>query len=282
MSQPSYTLEIITPEIAKRYLEQNRLNYRKLNPKLVAKYAKDMADENWTQEHPQGIAFDKDGNLGDGQHRLRAIAASGVTIRMWVLRGCDPAALYDVDRGQIRTEADLLRSRGFREDVDTRRAISVARYMLTGIKGGAPKQCVRAFAKENETLIGAFILEFGSSKPKRSEVVAAFCNATREFPDGKVLECARRFAKLDFPTCDDPLFMLRDRVLAGNRTRRFMGTGLIYALAVTALRASLEGRKVQLLRPASRDFMEPVVRVPKSAIRQPSAANGVAEPVATS
>jgi hypothetical protein len=276
-SEVTYTLEEITPEIAKRYLECNKLNYRRLNLKLVAKYANEMTNGNWRQDHPQGVAFDRDGNLGDGQHRLKAIVASGVTVRMWVLRGCDPEALYDIDRGHIRTEADLLRARGFREDVDTGRAIAVARYMLTGLKGGSPNQCVRAFAKANETLIGTFLLEFGNARPRRSEVVAAFCNATREFPDGKVLDCARRYAKSEHGDFDDPLYMLRVKLIEGNKSRRFMGTGLIYALTVTALRAALDGRKLQHLRAATRDFAEPVVRAAKNGARsQPSPMNGAA------
>src|SRR5438105_14027323 len=94
----SVVLETITPEIATRYLELNKKNYRPLNKKLVVRYARAMHEDRWVPRHPQGIAFDWNGNLGDGQHRLAAIVLSGKSVVMWVHRGCDPAIFLEIDR----------------------------------------------------------------------------------------------------------------------------------------------------------------------------------------
>ena len=66
----------ITPAIAGEWLTHNR-NNRKLDKNLVFKYANDMRAGNFTL-NPDAIAFDADGNLTNGQHRLRAIVESGV------------------------------------------------------------------------------------------------------------------------------------------------------------------------------------------------------------
>ena len=250
----SVVLESITPEVAKGYLASNDRNYRSLNQEAVRRYARDMVAGRWAQRHPQGIAFDWEGKLGDGQHRLAAIVESGRTIQAWVHRGVNPEAFLDADRGRVRTDGDVLRATGFRKDVDPRRAASVARNMLTGIKGGRPVGCVRTFARAHEDLIGTFLLGLAKARPRRSEVVAAFCNAARELAERDVLESARRYSALEFMGPEDPLRLLQVRLVEGISKRRFLGSGMIYALAVTAIRASVEGRSLQALRPATRDF----------------------------
>ena len=61
----------VTPEIAKRWLEQNRGN-RSINQKQVDTIAKDILAGDFDTTH-QGIAIATDGTLLDGQHRLLAI-----------------------------------------------------------------------------------------------------------------------------------------------------------------------------------------------------------------
>lgn len=248
----SIVLETVTPDVAKRYLDLNTKNARPRNKKLVRRYARVMAADGWYDRHPQGIAFDWDGNLGDGQHRLAAIVASGKPIVMWVHRGCDPATFMAADRGRMRSAADTLRLAGFRKDVDVRRASSVARWMLSPT-GAEPVESELEFAKKNETLIGIFLIELKNAWPKRAELIAAFCKATFEYADSDVLECARRYARAEFRGANDPLRLLSVRLFDGMKKGK-PPRGSIYAMAVTALRAALEGRELQALRPATQDF----------------------------
>lgn len=60
----------------------------------------------WLLTH-QGAAFDWNGQLRDGHHRLMACAQSGVTITMRVTFGLDPASFDAVDQGVLRTVADI-------------------------------------------------------------------------------------------------------------------------------------------------------------------------------
>lgn len=104
----------VTPEMAKRWLENNFRN-RPLDQETVTAYARDMTIGNWAPTH-QGIAFNDRDELIDGQHRLHAIVTSGNTIRMMVtfglpstIEGKEMTTMDCVDRGRTRSVADQLR-----------------------------------------------------------------------------------------------------------------------------------------------------------------------------
>lgn len=78
---------IVTPDMAKQWIITNKSN-RPVKSWAVNRYAKDMIAGNWSSNH-QGIAFDMDGNLADGQHRLLAIIKSGISIKMLVTWGVE-------------------------------------------------------------------------------------------------------------------------------------------------------------------------------------------------
>lgn len=99
-------VETITPKQAEKYLGFNTSN-RPLRKRLVSQYAKDMAAGNWKLTH-QGLAFNCDGTLLDGQHRLAAIAQSGVTIQMLVARGVDSKSQLVMDDHAKRSAGDAL------------------------------------------------------------------------------------------------------------------------------------------------------------------------------
>lgn len=56
----------------------------------------------------QGIAFDKNGILRDGQHRLTAIVDEGRDAKMVVTFGIAPEAFSVMDTGSRRTASDVL------------------------------------------------------------------------------------------------------------------------------------------------------------------------------
>lgn len=93
----------ITPEIAKEMLEHNR--NRRVRDKHVANLAKMMERGKWVLS-PDGISFDKAGNLINGQHRLMAVIKSGCTVMMVVTTGCDESAIGVIDQGKMRSKDD--------------------------------------------------------------------------------------------------------------------------------------------------------------------------------
>ena len=99
-------VETITPEMATQYLSRNTKN-RSIRRQEVDAYAREIKRGNFVLTH-QGIAFDEEGNLIDGQHRLMAIATAGIPVQMVVSRGVPSSAFTVVDRGASRTMRDVV------------------------------------------------------------------------------------------------------------------------------------------------------------------------------
>lgn len=112
MKQQFTTYESISPSVAEMYLQKNVIN-RPISPTLIRKYAVDMQAGRWRTTH-QGIAFDMDGLLRDGQHRLKAIIISGKTVVMAVTRNMSEAACSAIDNGRARTFTDNESFKGIR------------------------------------------------------------------------------------------------------------------------------------------------------------------------
>ena len=101
----------ITPAMAAKYLELNRLPNRHLKPAHIQILAREMREGRW-QCNGETIIFDKEGNIIDGQHRLHAIVLSKTTIETYIVRGISPDVLPTLDRGSLRSIGDLLGMRG--------------------------------------------------------------------------------------------------------------------------------------------------------------------------
>lgn len=110
-SKTTMELEKITPEIAKRYLGNNVRN-RNLKQRLVEQLASDIKGGDFHVTH-QGIAFDAENNLIDGQHRLSAIILADKPVQMYVTRGLHKEMMNVVDIGSKRTQADVLSIHGY-------------------------------------------------------------------------------------------------------------------------------------------------------------------------
>jgi hypothetical protein len=104
-------VEVITPILAAQYLLLNHVCNRKIHNSVVKSISMQMQKGEWSTTH-QGIAFDTDGRLIDGQHRLSAVVDSGVTIEMMVTRGLKDASCIDI--GARRTVNDLIAMKGER------------------------------------------------------------------------------------------------------------------------------------------------------------------------
>lgn len=105
MSEFKMTIEDVSPQMAAEWLTQNR-NNRPLRTTWATVLSNRIARGEWVLTH-QGIAFSSDGNLIDGQHRLKAIELSGKTCRIAVFRGLSKDAFRVLDQGVKRSMADL-------------------------------------------------------------------------------------------------------------------------------------------------------------------------------
>lgn len=102
-----HTVEI-TSKMAQGWLEKSNKRNRNISRAKVNMYKSDMEHGKWSLTH-QGIAFYKNGELADGQHRLKAVVESGVPITSIIMKGLPMNVGADIDRHKSRTEADAIR-----------------------------------------------------------------------------------------------------------------------------------------------------------------------------
>lgn len=101
------TVELVGPEIAAHYLRRVHENQRVIRKSKVDEYANAMKRGDWVLT-PEGLAFDTDGVLIQGCHRLHAIIASGETLPFNVTRNASKKAFSVLDQGLKRAASDAL------------------------------------------------------------------------------------------------------------------------------------------------------------------------------
>lgn len=92
----------MTPKMAEAWLKKNHPDNRQINPKTVASIAADIEDGNWRVTH-QGVCFNADGYLIDGQHRLMAVVSSRTAIDIVVATNPDGQLTDPIDRNRARS-----------------------------------------------------------------------------------------------------------------------------------------------------------------------------------
>lgn len=95
---------IITPAMAEEWLS-GRIHNRPLRENDCLMYAELIEQGKFYLTH-QGIAFDEDGQLIDGQHRLQGIALSRIPTPMMVTTGLKREVMRCVDTGRARNIRD--------------------------------------------------------------------------------------------------------------------------------------------------------------------------------
>lgn len=103
-------VQTISPAKAAEMLDANTTN-RPLSRTLVLSFAEAMSRGDWMVTH-QGIAFDENGVLVDGQHRLAAVIEADVPVEMTVFTEVDEGTFDVLDTGKRRNAADVLAIEG--------------------------------------------------------------------------------------------------------------------------------------------------------------------------
>lgn len=103
-------VQTITPAKAAEMLAANTSN-RPLSKPTVRSFAEAMRRGEWMVTH-QGIAFDTNGVLVDGQHRLAAIIDADMAIEMTVFTDVGEGTFDVLDTGKRRNAADVLAIEG--------------------------------------------------------------------------------------------------------------------------------------------------------------------------
>lgn len=106
MEKITCNIEIVTPEIAKRYLAEDiNCHNRNISENRVSFYLRELREGRW-QFNGDTIRFDINGKLLDGQHRLTACVRANIPIECIVVRGLPSECQKTIDQGKGRTATD--------------------------------------------------------------------------------------------------------------------------------------------------------------------------------
>lgn len=245
-------IETVGPDLARKYLLRNKDN-RPMRQRWVDRLAKMIESGDWMLTH-QGIAFDKDGNLIDGQHRLMAIIQAGKAVTIQVSRNVEPEAYRHVDGGERRTPDDRLKLVS-----DARVNVVAAALVSAYIRHGPPG--VRGLTTIDETenaflgMADAFEFVATSFTKKltgitRSDVGAAIVTYVNKHPkEGK--QFTTLLLSGEGLTKSSPVLTLREALVLG---RLKPGSSEAYWKTISATRAHYESRQISALNAATIDW----------------------------
>lgn len=129
-NEPYVTKEMITPAMAAEYLSHANPENRVIKPFKVREYVSDILSGNWDIQSPDNaIAFNEDGVLVNGHHRLTAIIKAGVPLVMYVWRNVSRDVRI-FDRGALRTTVDTLNMSGIGRNVANNMTVAVVKYLF--------------------------------------------------------------------------------------------------------------------------------------------------------
>lgn len=170
----------------------------------------------------QGIGFDRNGVLVDGQHRLKAVEETGIPIVTTINYGLDPEVFASIDTHKQRRASDVLGIEGF-HNLNTLAA--TAKMALSFEKFGDPNHPSSRAWRCSSELIANWVREnprvttsIEAAKGSWYQSATAWVHFMVEPIDA---EMARRLiddvivgAMLQH---DDPVKMIRDRMQQANR-----------------------------------------------------------------
>lgn len=269
-------VEVVTigATLAAEWLKLNR-NYRSINYVRVTQYASDMIAGRWTDSH-QGLAFNKDGFLVDGQHRLTALILAcktrpGATITTTVTwdasaENCD---IHNRRTGGVGLVVKQI-VKPEESGLGTRlRSVSNAAFRGLLVRSSTSTESEKdEFIEANLDLMKKVINAAHNMFPSRSEVLAAAVNAVVKgdlkgdaleptpYDADEVIAHVKRLARDEWTGAGDPLRHLSKLLVKQVGRRHSLHPTAIYAYSVWAFRAALNSKAVGAVREAEYDFGE--------------------------
>lgn len=247
-------LSVVTPARATVWLESMGSN-RPVAQAHVDRLAQAMRDGEW-RATGEAIKFDTEGNLVDGQHRLWAVVASGVTIPSMVVTGVARDAFDVMDTGRVRRGSDVL---AMHEFANASSMAAIARHMVIWEREGRHPSLVSG--GRYKAISNPAIHEYAAAHYDELDTALRRVRALRQIggpPGGYALwgGLAVQFARLDDADADDflahlatgesltvghPILMLRNRLSANLAARAQLPPVEIAALAIRAWNAYRAG-----------------------------------------
>jgi hypothetical protein len=240
--ETTFTGMLISKETASAWLERNIAN-RKLDSRRVAKLANTIRAGQW-HVNGQAITFDVSGRLTNGQHRLAAIVASGISCKCDVRTGLHPEAVFTQDTGKVRGLAEQARRHA---KVPHSNVVSQWAQTWQRLVSDNPNVSFDVFMLENwynqhKTAIDWLLKERVKGPFFRAPVCVVLL-FSYERNQKKTIDFVSKYKRGSNLEDTDPAYLLREQSI------RKAGGGHIYQAvearrAATALQAHLDGRKI--------------------------------------
>lgn len=238
---------IITPQMAADWLRDANKGNRKLNEAHARRLADQISAGQYLLTH-QGIAFDRDGRLVDGQHRLRAIVLAGQPVQMLVTRGLQARAFLAVDSGAIRTAGHTLGIAGHK---NASRIAGIARTLA--FAGTANHRINRSLVLYLAERFLPTIELYEQLAVRWTVSTAAAFVASSLIGRNGVEEASNRLFGLMFDGPGDPMRALARRLDRERGANGADSTRMRFTLTCAALRAVHEGRDLERVLDQARD-----------------------------
>lgn len=252
---------VVTKDKALEWLEKDKdvHHNRPLKQHKVDQYAKDMKEGRWLENH-QGIAFGPDGEILDGQHRLWAIADSGVALPMLVTFNMDPEAQKTVDDHIKRSVVDVLAvEAGGTSGIVENLHAAIANRMMHGnrhLQVPTRQETISYLTKHFEAIDFAIA---ASDRKKhrgvtRAPVLAPVARAWYKHDRNRLQQFVSILitGDVDDKVKDQPAKMLREFLLRSlTMTRSQLRPELVYSKTERALMSFLVGQQLSRLYEAA-------------------------------
>ena len=248
----------ITPDIAAKWLEGNIRN-RKIDQKWADYLADEMLAGRWKTTH-QGLAFDANDTLVDGQHRLWAVLKSGCTIRSAVSYGLDDKAIDDIDGGNPRDDATRMSlTQNFGSEGVTRYHTSALNEAVAGLTDKKkPAYHLRREAMEKHINAIRFAIAHVSTKVKGIGVayVRAVIIRAWYWTDLDDLAMFCRVLSTGIPESpkDVGIIRLRDYLMTIGGQQNKVKRRETYAKVERVLMTWINGESRKIIRPVQKEY----------------------------
>lgn len=163
---PSVAIMTVTKHIAEYWLSTYNTNNRPLNNSNLEFICHQMTSGQWVSMNGDTVSFLLDGRLNDSQHRLAAIAKTGIPQQCIVVVGLPLKAFKAKDTGKKRTGGDVLAIEGYKH---YNNLASIARFIISHKKGAISKAAQGGSGKAATMVSNTDISEFVAKNKARIE-----------------------------------------------------------------------------------------------------------------
>lgn len=253
--------------MAEEWLTEWNKNNRPLSSPTVLFLAQAIERGEWQLTH-QGIAFDEEGYLVDGQHRLAAIRKAGLAVDIAVTYNVPRSAFAVMDTGRKRTGKDALSLAGESNGTHLAAALRGLHLYLTQPDvgwSGAGSQVTHTqllkLLEEHPNMRQSVNQGLQLNRAIKITVTAASIGCyvtTEERPDIDQSDWHEGLITGAGLEVGDPRLTLRNTMLdlaAGRRQRKSDDSRAHLLYYLKAWNAWVEGRSVKLLRRAPNEAM---------------------------